>query len=643
MTKQQPIIQLRHVRKTYSTGSGGFTALNDINLDIFPGEFLGIVGKSGAGKTTLLNMISGVSEISAGEVLFQREEAAMPLHMMSEDELAQWRGHNLGIVYQSFELLPMLDLVNNVMLPQDFSGLYQPAISRERALELLDIVEIKEHAYKLPAHISGGQKQRVAIARALVNDPPIIVADEPTGNLDTNTAATIFHIFEKLVAQGKTVIMVTHDSNLGRRFSRRLQIVDGELLDGDGQKAMAVTTTTAPLTTPQHTSENGNSNGRTATTYRGRADQQVYDTSKPAILLNEVVKTYENAAGKFTALKGIDLSLNYGQFVSIVGKSGSGKSTLLNMLTGIDHPTSGEVMVGGQHIYQMSESKRALWRGRNVGIVFQFFQLLPTLTLLENTILPMDYCNVHPVSERPSRALELLKMVGLEEQAYDLPGAVSNGQQQSAAIARSLATDPPIIVADEPTGNLDSRSANIIIDVFQELASRGKTILIVTHDPSLTSRTDQTVIISDGELVDRTIARALSFLDHPLMLQATKRAERRTFAPGATIVRQGEPVPHFFMIAEGEVDIVVQNPAGEQVEVARLGRRQFFGEMELLNGDGRSQATAQVSANSPAELLLLQPEFFHKLLKESPTALRTLHDIAQQRQTENKTHQGTPL
>jgi putative ABC transport system ATP-binding protein len=229
-------------------------------------------------------------------------------------------------------------------------------------------------------------------------------------------------------------------------------------------------------------------------------------------------------------------------------------------------------------------------------------------------------------------------MVGLEKQAYELPGAVSNGQQQSAAIARSLATDPPIIVADEPTGNLDSRSANIIIDVFQELASRGKTILIVTHDPSLTSRTDQTVIISDGELVDRTIARALSFLDHPLMLQATKRAERRTFPPGAVIAQQGEPMSHFFMIAEGEVDIVVTNAAGEQTEVARLGRRQFFGEMELLNEDGRSQATAQVSPTAPAELLLLDPEFFHKLLQESPNGRRALHDIAQKRCEENETH-----
>ena len=168
-----------------------------------------------------------------------------------------------------------------------------------------------------------------------------------------------------------------------------------------------------------------------------------------------MVKQFKTAAGDATVLKGINLTLRQGEFVAIVGKSGSGKSTLLNMITGIDHPTSGEVVVGGTHIYQMNESRRSLWRGRNLGIVFQFFQLLPMLTLLENTMLPMDYCNVYDPFERPSRALELLKLVGLELQAHQLPAAVSTGQQQSAAIARGLATDPPIIVADEPTGNLD--------------------------------------------------------------------------------------------------------------------------------------------------------------------------------------------
>ena len=215
------------------------------------------------------------------------------------------------------------------------------------------------------------------------------------------------------------------------------------------------------------------------------------------------------------ALKSINMQLNYGQFISIVGKSGCGKSTLLNMITGIDHPTSGEVIVGNEHIYKMSESKRALWRGRNMGVVFQFFQLLPTLTLLENTMLPMDYCKVYPFSERPERAMELLRMVGLEEQAHKLPAAVSSGQQQSAAIARALATDPSIILADEPTGNLDSRAAENILTLFENLAAQGKTILIVTHDPSITQRTDQTIILSDGEIIDQTVARALPFLIAP--------------------------------------------------------------------------------------------------------------------------------
>ena len=495
MNSRPTLIQLKNVTKIYATGFGEFTALKDVSLDIQAGEFLGVVGKSGAGKTTLLNMISGVSEVNRGEVLFhpaQNGQKPILLNKLSEDKLAVWRGKNLGVVYQSFELLPALDLVSNIMLPQDFAGLYQTAVSKEHALELLDIVELTEHAYKLPAHISGGQKQRVAIARALVNDPPLIVADEPTGSLDTATAETIFRIFEKLVADGKTVVMVTHDQDLATRFSRTVQIVDGELVEAVNDPITPISKVETVAASPQ----------QERVQEASILGLPTHETDDWAVDLRNLVKIYENAAGKFPALRGVDLRLKYGQFVSIVGKSGSGKSTLLNMLTGIDHPTSGEVLVNGQNIYTMTESQRARWRGKNMGIVFQFFQLLPTLNLLENTILPMDYTNMYPVSERPSRAMRLLKLVGLEEHAYDLPTAVSNGQQQSAAIARALATDPPIIVADEPTGNLDSRAANVIIDVFQGLANRGKTILIVTHDPSLTSRTDQTVFLADGEIIE---------------------------------------------------------------------------------------------------------------------------------------------
>jgi ABC-type lipoprotein export system ATPase subunit len=705
-----PLVQLRKVVKVYTTGAGSFRALNDVTLDIYPGEFLGILGKSGAGKTTLLNMISGVSEITSGEVRFygrgennhSQERRAYAVESLDEDELAVWRGCNLGIVYQSFELLPQLSLVKNIMLPQDFAGAYQPASSLQRVLELLETVELGEHAYKLPAHISGGQKQRVAIARALVNDPPLILADEPTGNLDTVTAETIFQIFEKLVDQGKTIVMVTHDRSLEGRFTRLLYLSDGEISAeyGDGRSNGRPHAIPAVQAAPEGLSReavrtlelethasagepdvcSGNLDGGSVSVSavdpggsltlaevtksapgvlvvsrkKGRwpwkrakgvvrngssGEQSGAEAGQPAIVLRDVVKTYVNAAGSFMALKGVNLQMSYGQFISIVGKSGSGKSTLLNMLTGIDHPTSGEVIIGDQDIYKMSESQRALWRGRNVGIVFQFFQLLPTLSLLENTMLPMDYCNVYPPNERPARALELLELVGLKDQAHQLPASVSSGQQQSAAIARALATDPPIILADEPTGNLDSRSADIILSLFRQLSRRGKTILIVTHDPSFTRRTDQTVILSDGEIVDVAIARALPLLNHPLMLQATHQAQRRVYPPSSTIICQGQPVEHFFMVAEGAVDIWLSNPGCAEIALARLGAGQFFGEVELIHGRD-SIASVRAASDVGAELALLPKEEFYRLLRGSPPTQAAVEQTAHSRLAENKAHTG---
>ncbi len=607
-----PLFQIKNIRKVYKTGAGDFVALKNINFAIERGEFLGIVGKSGAGKTTLLNLLSGVSKISSGEVLFYANQAnpkPLSLGEMSQDELAVWRGENMGIVYQSFELLPQLDLLNNIMLPQEFLGEFQPSISPKRAMELLDMVELKEHAYKPPAHVSGGQKQRVAIARAMVNDPLVIVADEPTGSLDSVTAETIFNIFARLVEQGKTVIMVTHDTELIPRFSRCLHISDGEL-SAELTEVVSPEATLAPKESQPIIEINGaERNGRGKPSARNIAAKSTGQNGKPAIALENVVKTYVNAAGSFTALKGIDLQINYGQFVSLVGKSGSGKSTLLNMLTGIDHPTTGQVTIGGEEIYSLSESKRALWRGRNVGIVFQFFQLLPTLTLLENIILPMDYCDVYAYQERPDRAMELLKMVNLEEHAHDLPANVSNGQQQTAAIARSLATDPPIIVADEPTGNLDTRSADVVVELFQELASQGKTILIVTHDPALTTRTDKNIIIADGELIAPAIANTMPALEHNLMLQATHALQKRSYQPHETILRKNDPIDHWYIVENGTL-------ANLESSVTQDAPHRHFGAAQLLNG---TRVKADVRAGvSGVQLALLPKEQFLQLLAESP-------------------------
>jgi len=353
------------------------------------------------------------------------------------------------------------------------------------------------------------------------------------------------------------------------------------------------------------------------------------------IRLHSVIKTFKNAAGEFTVLKGLDLTLRKGEFVAIVGKSGSGKSTLLNMITGIDHPTSGQVVINGTDLYTMTESQRALWRGKNLGIVFQFFQLLPMLSLLENVMLPMDYVGLYDFDDRPKHALELLDMVGLKEQAYKLPEAVSTGQQQSAAIARALATDPPLIVADEPTGNLDSRSADNIISLFDRLATQGKTIAMVTHDPSLTERTSRTIIISDGELVDETVASALPLLKHRQMLDITKKAERLIYQPGSTILMHDQHVDTFFMIAHGNVDIVLEGRQQGDTVVAQLGPGEFFGEVELLRG-GKSIASVRAAAGGPVSLLGLRHEAFLSLIKNSPLTEEALGRIVQHRLQENK-------
>ena len=229
---------------------------------------------------------------------------------------------------------------------------------------------------------------------------------------------------------------------------------------------------------------------------------QAMSAPEAMIDMHRIVKTFKNAAGEVTVLKGIDLTIYRGEFVSLVGKSGSGKSTLLNMITGIDHPSEGRMVIGGTDIYTgVTESQRSRWRGRNLGIVFQFFQLMPMLTLLENVMLAMDFAELYDFDQRPGRAMEMLRLVGLEAFANKLPVLVSTGQQQLAAIARAMACDPPLLVADEPTGNLDTRSANVIIDLFEELSRRGKTVLMVTHDPSLTTRTTRNITIADGLIV----------------------------------------------------------------------------------------------------------------------------------------------
>ena len=220
--------------------------------------------------------------------------------------------------------------------------------------------------------------------------------------------------------------------------------------------------------------------------------------------LNKVRKTFDGPAGPIHALRDVTLHVHTGEFVGIRGPSGSGKSTLINMMTGIDRPTSGDVNMAGQSLNELNENNLARWRGKNIGVIFQFFQLLPTLTIIENTMLPMDFCRVWKPKERPERAMHLLEQLELADQAYKLPNTLSGGQQQRAAIARALANDPPMLMGDEPTGNLDSKTADRIFELFENLVAQGKTFVMVTHDVGLAKRIPRVIEVLDGELFEST-------------------------------------------------------------------------------------------------------------------------------------------
>jgi ABC-type lipoprotein export system ATPase subunit len=340
------------------------------------------------------------------------------------------------------------------------------------------------------------------------------------------------------------------------------------------------------------------------------------DPNAPLIEIKNVHKVYKTDAGEFPALKGIDLEIGAGEFVSVIGKSGSGKTTLINMLTGIDRPTDGELLVSGTPINQLNEGEMAKWRGKQMGVVFQFFQLLPTLTVLQNVMIPMDFCNMFDPKERKERAMHLLELVGIAEHANKPPSKLSGGQQQRAAIARALANDPQIIATDEPTGNLDSNTANQIFDLFQKLVDEGKTILMVTHDEDLAQRASRTVIIADGEIVNEYIAQAMPTLSHHTMLQATRKLRSHKFGPGEVIIQQGEAADKFYIVTKGKAEVFLTRSNGRNVYVDDVKEGQYFGEMALFQG-GKREAMVRSSLDDPVEVITLEKSEFDALLSDS--------------------------
>src|SRR5215216_3154637 len=353
--------------------------------------------------------------------------------------------------------------------------------------------------------------------------------------------------------------------------------------------------------------------------------------------LRNVNKLYKTAVGDYPALKNIDLCICAGEFVSIIGKSGSGKSTLLNMITGIDHPTTGEVYVNGMAVHKLNENRMARWRGKNLGIVFQFFQLLPTISVIENIMLPMDFCRTYPMREREKRALELLEMVELADQAYKLPTALSGGQQQRVAIARAPANDPPVIIADEPTGNLDSKTAESVFAMFNQLVKQGKTIIIVTHDSGLAKQTHRTALIVDGEIVNEYVSKAMPTLTQEQVWQATHSAKRLSFEPGALILSEGTNADCFYIVAKGSVEVVLPRENQSDVVALQLGQGKYFGELEFFH-ETKHRASIRASERGPVDVLCLSYDQLGELLGQSPVTRDALHQSAEQHEVENLAH-----
>jgi ABC-type lipoprotein export system ATPase subunit len=357
--------------------------------------------------------------------------------------------------------------------------------------------------------------------------------------------------------------------------------------------------------------------------------------------LRDVHKYYKTAIGDYHALNSIELQIEPGEFVSIIGKSGSGKSTLLNMITGIDRPTTGEVYVNGTAVHDLNENRMARWRGKNLGIVFQFFQLLPTISVIENIMLPMDFCRTYPMREREKRALQLLEMVELADHAYKLPTALSGGQQQRVAIARALANDPPVIIADEPTGNLDSKTAESVFDMFNRLVAQGKTIIIVTHDSGLAKQTHRTALIADGEIVNEYVAQAMPTLTQEQVWQATRSAKRLNFEAGTMILTEGANAESFYIVTKGMVEVILPRPNQSDVVALQLGPGKIFGEMGFFH-DRKRQASVRASERGPVEVLVVSYDDLDNLLSESEATREALHQMVKQRRADGLALRGVP-
>lgn len=445
------IVEAEGLHKTYLRGRGKIKALIGIDLSLSKGEFVSITGPSGSGKTTLLNLISCLDAATSGSLKIK----GVDITGLPENKLVRLRRKYMGFVFQQFFLLPTLTVLENVGLPIIFS---KKKVDSSRLKSILNLVGLEDRAEHLPSQLSGGEMQRVAIARALINEPEIIFADEPTGNLDSKTGREIFHLFKDLNKKRITIVAVTHNPELADMSDRVVHLLDGKI-----------------SADPKHDRQ------------KTRSSKGLADKVAAAIKAENLEKTYRSGQMMIKVIEDLSLEMQEGECVLIEGPSGSGKTTLLNMLGALSRPSAGRIFICGKEVSRLSDHLLTPFRRNKIGFIFQQFNLLPGYSVIQNVMLPLIPSGLRE-KERERRAWDALLRLGLKERVDFNVNELSGGEQQRVAIARALINDPEIILADEPTSNVDRKNAEAVIDILKQLKAEGKTIVIASHDPLIRKR-----------------------------------------------------------------------------------------------------------------------------------------------------------
>jgi putative ABC transport system ATP-binding protein len=349
------------------------------------------------------------------------------------------------------------------------------------------------------------------------------------------------------------------------------------------------------------------------------------------IEIQNITKVYQMGETEVRALDGVSLKIEDGEWIAITGPSGSGKSTLMAILGCLDSPTSGSYQLDGIDVAKMRDDQLAAVRNKKIGFVFQQFNLLSRTSALENVALPLLYATGNHQRDRAKAALAA---VGLSDRLGHRPNELSGGQQQRVAIARALVTEPSILLADEPTGNLDSKTAETIFALFNDLVEQGKTVIIVTHDSGLARRAHRTALLADGEIVNEYVAKALPTLTPAQLLAATHKLQPRHYEAGSMILAEGKNSEAFYVIAKGTVEVVLPRRQQSDVVALELGPGKYFGEMEFFH-DRRNRASIRASESCAVEVLSLDYEALSSLLGESEPTREALHQAADRHEKEN--------